>query len=88
LNYQTRYSRQAAKRLDALDRPTRQRIERRLDELEENPYDPRIAKILKGQEGLRRSRVGDWRVLYIIQEKTKTIFIVAIRPRGEAYRQL
>ena len=88
MSYHTQYSRQAAKRLDGLDRATRQRMERRLDELEENPYDPRISKLLKGWESLRSSRVGDWRILYTIQEETKTIYIVAIRPRGEAYRHL
>ena len=88
MSYQTQYSRKAAKRLEGLDRLTRQRMERRFDELEENPYDPRISKVLSGLEGMRSSRVGDWRVLYNIQETAKTIEIVAIRPRCEAYRRL
>jgi mRNA interferase RelE/StbE len=88
VSFQTQYSRQAAKRLDSLDRPTRQRMERRLDELEENPFDPRISKLLKGLEGMRSSRVGDWRVLYTVHNSIKTVYIVAIRPRGEAYRKV
>ena len=88
MSYHTQYSRQAAKRLDGLDRATSERMERRLDELEENPYDPRISKLLKGWEGLQSARVGDWRILYTVSEATKTIHVVAIRPRGEAYRRL
>ena len=88
MSYQTQFSRQAAKRLEGLDRPTRQRVEHRLNELEENPFDPRISKLLKGLEGIRSSRMGDWRVLYTVNPSIQTIYIVAIRPRGEAYRGL
>ncbi|MBI4442900.1 MAG: type II toxin-antitoxin system RelE/ParE family toxin [Acidobacteria bacterium] len=88
MNYRTEFSRQAMKRRDRLDQATFQRIERRLDELEANPYDPRISKPLKGLEGMRSSRVGDWRVLYTVEDTVKTIYIVAIRPRGEAYRRI
>ena len=73
---------------DRLDQATFQRIERRLDELEANPYDPRISKPLKGLEGMRRSRVGDWRVLNTVEDTVKTIYMVAIRPRGEACRRV
>lgn len=88
MSYQTQYSHRAAKLLEGLDRATRQRVERRLDELEEKPYDPRVSKPLKGLAGMRSSRVGDWRILYTIQENIKTILVVAIRPRGKAYRNL
>ena len=88
MSYRTEFSREALKRRDRLDEATYQRIERRLDELEANPYDPRISKLLKGLEGMRSSRVGAWRVVYTVQENAKTIYVVAIRPRGEAYRNL
>ena len=88
MSYRTEFSREAAQRRDLLDHAAYQRIERRLDELEANPYDARISKLLKGLEGMRSSRVGDWRIVYTIHEKAKTINIVAILPRGEAYRNL
>ena len=88
MNYQIQLSREAVKRLDRMDRATSERIERRLDELEANPYDPRISKPLKELEGMRSSRVGEWRILYTIDRTANIIYIVAIRPRGEAYRQL
>ena len=88
MSYRTQFSRQAVKRLDRMDRATYEHIERRLDELEANPYDPRVSKPLKELEGMRSSRVGDWRVLYTVNQAAKIIYVVAIRPRGEAYRQL
>lgn len=88
MSYLAQLSREAVKRLDRLDRATCARIERRLYELKASPYDPGISKLLKGPEGVRSSRVGDWRILYTINEKVKTIYVIAIRPRGEAYRDL
>ena len=88
MSYRTEFSRQAVKRRDRVDQVTFQRIEHRLDELEANPYDPRISKPLKGLQGTRSSRVGDWRILYTVNPSIEMIYIVAIRPRGEAYRGL
>ena len=88
MSYRTEFSRKALKRRDRLDEATYQRIERRLDELEANPYDPRISKPLRGLKDMHSSRVGNWRIVYTIHEKSKIIYVVAIRPRGEAYRDL
>ena len=88
MNYRTEFSPQAIKRRDRLDQATYQRIERRLDELEANPYDPRISKLLKGLEGMRSSRVGDWRIIYTANTTAKLMYVIAILPRGEAYRRL
>lgn len=40
-------------------------------------------KALKGQEGVLRLRVGDWRVLFT--ETGEVIAIIRIAPRGGAY---
>ena len=88
MSYQAKLSREAVKRLERLDQATYTRIERRLYELKANPYDPRISKPLTGSEGMHSSRVGDWRVLYTVNRSIQTIYIVAIRTRGEAYRKI
>jgi mRNA interferase RelE/StbE len=88
VNYQVTLSQEARKNLDRIDRTTCTRIQQRLHELAEHPHDPRISKILHGMEGMRSSRVGNWRIVYIIQNEAEAIFIVAIRPRGGAYRKL
>lgn len=88
MSYRSAFSRQAEKRLDRMDRPTYERIETRLEELETNPYNTRTSKPLHGLEGMRVSRVGDWRIIFTVNDTAKIIYIVAIRPRGEAYRRL
>ncbi len=41
---------------------------------------------MTGSEDLYRIRVGDYRVIYQIQEEQLVILIVRIRHRREAYR--
>jgi len=35
----------------------------------------------------RYSRVGDWRIIFRVNEADGILDIVAIRPRGKAYRK-
>ena len=37
--------------------------------------------------GQRYSRVGDRRIFFEIRESTRTLAIIAIRPRGRAYHK-
>ncbi|MDI3299035.1 MAG: type II toxin-antitoxin system RelE/ParE family toxin [Bacillota bacterium] len=79
---------EAEKDLDRLDRTTERRIRRRLRELADAPFDLRLSKPLVGLEGLRSSRVGDWRILFTVNEAERILEVLAVRPRGEAYRRL
>jgi mRNA interferase RelE/StbE len=63
-----------------LDRPTRERLAKAIDALPAGDV-----KRLRGQP-LWRLRVGDWRVLFARRERDRVIDVVAIRPRGRAYR--
>ncbi|HHY65982.1 MAG TPA: type II toxin-antitoxin system RelE/ParE family toxin [Alicyclobacillus sp.] len=42
---------------------------------------------LQGVSGLWRMRVGDWHLIFTIRTEERIIEIVAVRPRGEAYRR-
>jgi len=88
VTYEIRLYREAIKALDRMDRKTEERIRRRLRELADNPTAPRLSKPLKGVEGLRSSRVGEWRILYVVDELNTSVAILAVRPRGQAYRRL
>ena len=82
--YQVILKRSAEKELDALQENLRERILRRLLTLEENPRPSGIKK-LQGQESFRL-RVGDYRVLYTIDDKSKQVFILGVGHRREVYR--
>ena len=41
---------------------------------------------LKGEKGAFRYRLGDWRLLYHVDSKRRTLTLAAVRPRGHAYR--
>jgi len=88
VTYEIRLYREAIKALDRMDRKTEERIRRRLRELADNPTASRLSKPLKGMEGLRSSRVGEWRILYVVDELNMAVAVLAVRPRGQVYRRL
>ncbi|HEY1372207.1 MAG TPA: type II toxin-antitoxin system RelE/ParE family toxin [Candidatus Binatia bacterium] len=61
-----------------------QNISRRIIALETNPRPPAALK-LQGGDGYR-FRVGDYRVLYTIDDATRRVFIYSVAHRREAYR--
>jgi mRNA interferase RelE/StbE len=84
MEYQVNLKRSAEKELDALQANRRERIVKHLLTLEENPR-PAGSKKLQGQESYRL-RVGDYRVLYSIDDQTKQVTIIAVGHRREVYR--
>jgi mRNA interferase RelE/StbE len=76
--------RSAEKELDRLTTKLRQRIASKLLELENNPRPHGVQK-LQGHDGYR-IRVGDYRVLYLIDDKEETIEVLAVGHRREVYR--
>ena len=84
MTYQVTLKHAAEKELDALQANTRDRISKRLLALEDNPR-PAGSKKLQGEESYRL-RVGDYRVLYTIDDKVKRVVILAVGHRREVYR--
>jgi mRNA-degrading endonuclease RelE of RelBE toxin-antitoxin system len=85
MKYAVSLAKEAIKELEKLDRKTEQRLLRRLDELALNPYDPRISNEVKMVAGQRYSRVGDRRIFFEVDDKSRCMEVIAIRPRGRAY---
>jgi mRNA interferase RelE/StbE len=82
--YQVILKRSVEKELDALQANIRNRISKRLLALEENPR-PSGIKRLQGEESYRL-RIGDYRILYTIDDKVQKVFVVAVGHRREVYR--
>jgi mRNA interferase RelE/StbE len=61
-------------------------IREKLEMIAANPYaDHPNAKKLQGREGYRL-RVGDWRVIYTIQNEQLMIIVLKVASRGEVYK--
>ncbi|MBI3979615.1 MAG: type II toxin-antitoxin system RelE/ParE family toxin [Chloroflexi bacterium] len=43
-------------------------------------------KPLQGTDGEWRLRVGDWRVRFVFDYPSRTIYVLRVLPRGRAYR--
>ncbi len=74
----------AEKDLKRLPRDRRVRIERAIDELEEDPFAGDV-KALQGPEwkGRYRKRVGPYRIIFTIDRKTLAVAVSAILIRSE-----
>lgn len=84
MNWQIDISRDARKELAILPQQVQARIAKAILALENNPS-PRGAKKLKNRDGWR-IRVGDYRVLYLVDGKARHIVIGNIGHRREIYR--
>jgi mRNA interferase RelE/StbE len=77
----------AEKVYDKSNKEVRRRLNKSFEKLEINPLYGNNIKPLTGElKGLLRYRVGDWRVIYILFEEKKVVEIIAILPRGNAYK--
>ena len=63
-------------------------MERLFPKVESLAVQPRPAgcKKLKGEQNLWRIRVGDYRVIYSLDDTHQIVDIIAVRHRSEAYR--
>jgi mRNA interferase RelE/StbE len=68
----------------SLSHINRQRVNEAIEQLSRNPR-PNGVKKLKGEVDFYRIRVGDYRILYEIDDSAKLIVIERIMPRENAY---
>lgn len=84
MSYAIRIKRSALKALKKTDPQDRRRIVRAIDRL---AVEPHAGGVLKGEfGGLRRIRVGSYRIIYEVHEGELTVLVVRVAHRREAYR--
>jgi mRNA interferase RelE/StbE len=71
----------AKKQILQISPPHFQRIQKQIDQLSENPR-PEGVRTLKGEIGYR-VRVGDYRILYEINDETKIVTIYRVKHRRD-----
>ncbi len=85
MSYSVQVKRSAARELARITNSDRSRLIRAIDALAENPFK---GSALKGElRGLRRIRVGDYRVVYEVQDDVLVVLIVRVAHRREVYRR-
>jgi len=85
--YAIRWKSTAEKSFLALPRPTRDALEPHIDGLEQNPR-PHGCRKMAGFEDTYRIRVGDYRVVYRIDDDIRLVLVLAVGLRGGVYRHL
>lgn len=74
----------ALKALQKIDHPQRVRLIEAIDKLKINRN---AGSVLKGEfSGLRRIRIGDYRIVYEVQNQQLIILVVRIAHRREVYK--
>ena len=82
--WQVRWRNRAEDDLDDLPRQVRQRVVTAIDRLAETGQG-RVRK-LQGQPAEWRLRVGDWRIRFVFDYPNRTIEVLRVLHRREAYR--
>jgi mRNA interferase RelE/StbE len=83
--YAVTFARSARRELEALEPRYVARVLARIEALAAQPR-PAGAKQLQGAERLWRMRVGDYRVVYDIDDRRRVVDIVRVRHRRDVYR--
>jgi len=83
--YRIELTRAAVRDLTALPKPLLKRLDAGIQGLAIDPLPPGVKK-LKNSDGLYRVRVGDYRIVYQIEQEILTILVVRIGHWREVYR--
>ena len=87
MTYRIELTRDAAKSLRAIPKKDQIRIAAKIDRLAESLPNPSETK-LKGDNPFHKVRVGNYRIIYEIQNDILLILILKIGHRKEVYRRL
>ena len=85
--YRVEITNQALRSLKKLPKPLVERLLNAARSLQEDPR-PAGFKKLTGFENLYRIRVGDWRIIYSIEDNILLVLVITIKPRGEVYKSI
>lgn len=85
MTYALEITRDAVKSLKSIPPKDRARIYDRLERLAADPFAATAVIKMQGQDGYRM-RVGDYRVVYLVEGERLVIIVVAVGHRREVYR--
>ena len=84
--FEVRLSHEALKCYRKLPTKRLRQVNRALDQLSQDPFGgPQIKRLHGPLEGSLRYRIGDLRVIYQVDPKTRLVWVETIGPRGGVY---
>ncbi len=83
-DYSITFARSARKELESLDATVVQRVFPKIEALTQEPR-PKGCHKFRGERNLWRIRVGDYRVIYAVDDDKRLVGIIAVRHRSAAY---
>jgi len=83
--YQIEYSKQSLRVLRRMPANLSLLIRKKIETVEQDPVGAQGVKKLSGRDGYRL-RVGDWRVLYLLDGQRLRVLVTEIGPRGGIYQ--
>jgi mRNA interferase RelE/StbE len=87
VTYDIEIGRDAARALIKLDKPIRRRIQASIDRLRSDPR-PHGMAALRGLPGRCRIRVGDYRIIYRVDDGRLVVLVIDLGHRREIYDDL
>ena len=85
MTYRVEIAPRAAKQIRSLSRQAQERVTAALDRLQNDPRPPGCRR-LTGSEDLYRIRIGDYRLIYAIEDDELIVLVVKVGHRGDVYR--
>ena len=87
MKYRIEVKRSAAKALKKIPKPDRKRVSEKIDSLAEKLPNPDITE-MKGNNPFHKVRIGNYRIIYEIQDDVLLILILKIGHCKDIYRNL
>lgn len=85
--YTVELSKKAQKQLKTLPQSVQKRLNVEISALAAQPRPPGV-KALQGTKGLLRLKVGDYRIIYTVEDDRLLVVVVKVGHRSKVYRQL
>jgi len=82
MSFRAIFSPKSCKTIKSFDSELKERIKKGIQEISNNPWEKGTIKI-KGYGDVRRKRVGDYRIIYRIDQQRKEILIAFVARRNE-----
>jgi len=80
-------SRRVEKEIADLPSGVKNRVIQIIQDLAEDPRPQGVRQLMGAMRGAWRIRVGDYRIIYDVDDAAQLVVILAVLPRREAYRR-